>query len=131
MTPDDIADGMRVTVTTDRHIAGQSWRGVTGTVWDAQALKGHGHDDYVIVEVPDEGLVLMGLRPERDRGRVMARLSEAEKARRAAALEAARRAEHEAWVRAQVAKAPPLTERQVLAVSAVLAHGRETSQPAG
>lgn len=64
MHPDDIRDGLRVRVLADRHIAGQSWRDVIGTVWDSEALKGHGHDDYVIVEVPDNGLVLIGLTPD-------------------------------------------------------------------
>lgn len=63
MRADDVHDGQRVRVTTDRHIAGQSWLGEVGTVWDAEALKGHGYDDYVIVEVPDDGLVLIGLTP--------------------------------------------------------------------
>jgi hypothetical protein len=64
MHPDEIRDGLRVRVLTDRRIAGQSWLGKIGTVWDAVALKGHGYDDYVIVEVPDDGLVLIGLTPD-------------------------------------------------------------------
>jgi len=63
MDADEVRDGARVRVTTDRHIAGQSWEGVIGTVWDAQALRAT-HEDWVIVEVPDDGLVLIGLRPD-------------------------------------------------------------------
>lgn len=63
MDPDDITDGMRIRVTTDRRIVGRSWAGTEGTVWNSTAIRDT-HDDYVICQVPDDGLVLIGLRPD-------------------------------------------------------------------
>jgi hypothetical protein len=63
MNPAHLTPGLPVRVTATRHIAGRTWQGVEGTVWDAKALKGRS-DDYVIVQVPDDGLVLIGLRPD-------------------------------------------------------------------
>lgn len=65
----------------------------------------------------------------------MPRLSDEEKAARAAAREAKRKAEIQAWAEKVVAEAPPLTQEQIDAIAILLrpelAKGRKSPRRAG
>lgn len=63
MNATDIATGLRVVITTDRKIVGRSWRGVEGVVRYTFRRRS-GVSDWVTVQVPDSGYVLLGFAPE-------------------------------------------------------------------
>jgi hypothetical protein len=56
MNPDDVEEGLAVTVTSDRTIAGRSWQGEQGTVYSA-FLRGQ-IDDWVIVRIGDTDIAV-------------------------------------------------------------------------
>lgn len=56
MNPDDIAEGFAVTVTTDRVIAGRSWRGEQGAVYST-FLRGQ-IEDWVVVRIGDTDIAV-------------------------------------------------------------------------
>lgn len=63
MDADDVRDGMHVVITAHRHILGRSWHGVHGVV-RYTFRRAARIPDWVTVQVPDDGFVLIGFAPE-------------------------------------------------------------------
>lgn len=62
MNADEITEGLAVRVTTDRRIAGRSWAGVEGVV--RYTFRRADVPDWVTVQVPDDGFILIGFAPD-------------------------------------------------------------------
>ena len=63
MSPHEVRDGMHVVITAERRILGQSWHGTHGVV-RYTFRRQSGVPDWVTVQVPDDGFVLIGFRPD-------------------------------------------------------------------
>jgi hypothetical protein len=62
MNADEIRDGMRVRVTTERQTAGHTWLGRTGVI---AATFDRGHtEQWVYVRLDGDGYLLIGFAPE-------------------------------------------------------------------
>lgn len=62
MNPADVEEDMTVRVTSARVILGRSWQGVIGQVWGT--FDRGRVEDWVYVQVPDDGLVIVGFAPD-------------------------------------------------------------------
>lgn len=62
MNPHDIALGQRVRVTGQRQIAGRTWSGEVGAVWSV--ILRHEVDDWVWVQIDDDGTLVIGFTPD-------------------------------------------------------------------